>query len=219
MSDATYEALALSVQHLMARLSRLEERVRLRPEVDPVPFERPAYGQTPYAGTYRSSAASIPEPARWLPHADPAPWPPYADPAPWPPYADPPPWWWAQRAQAYRWGIPQPGDPPAFDMARWRELGALDLVDAVARMGGVESAQVKLEDLRNVRLSDLLDRLKWRFDPPPEDWRRSGRLAWLTAAQIEAMNPKELSALSKDIGAEITRLQSLQAMVGERAGG
>jgi hypothetical protein len=191
MSDRAYQALALNMQQLVARLERLEEVVRLHPEVDPVPFDAYRYARSQYAA---ASQRAMPGPI--------------ADPPPWRFHVDPAPWW--------RWPIPQPGDPAPLDVTRWRDLTTLDLVDAVARMSGTDASKLRVEDLRSVRVSDLLKKIRDKGDPPPDDWRRAGRLAAITAAEIELMTRDNLGAVDQDIKAEITRLRSLEALVQER---
>jgi hypothetical protein len=212
MSDRTSEALVLAVQQLTARLDRLETMIRIRPEVDPNPMD--AYR---YALSQQALAARMAGIAHGVgPIADPSPLGPYTDPAPWPPYADPN-WWRRPPWQGWRWPFPQPGDPAPIDLSRSRDLVDLDLVDAVARMNSVDAKKLTVESFRTVRLSDLLEKLRHRTDPPPDDWYRGSRLAAMTAGQIERMTKEDLNALAQDIKAERSRLDSLHSLVQERS--
>jgi hypothetical protein len=205
-----YKALAQNMRELMARIEQIEALIHLRPEVDPAPIDAYRYSRAQYPATaaYRSAATA------YNPMVDPAPWP-Y-----WPPYADPVPWWQRRQRQT-NWNIPipDPGDPAPIDLVRWRELNTVDLVEAAARLTGVASANLKIDDMRRIRIADLLEKIRTNEDPPPDEWWRRGRLATVTAAQIEGITREEAAALAQDIKAEMTNLKSLEKMINERMKG
>lgn len=216
MSDRTSEALVLAVQQLTARLDRIEAMTRIRPEVDPSPVDAYRYAQSQQAAAARLAAI-----ANGVgPIADQVPLAAYLDASrwPWPPYADPVPWSRRLPWPGLKWPpFPQPGDPAPLDITRWRDLVDLDLVDAVARINSVDAKKLTVDSFRAVRLSDLLEKLRYRTDPPPDDWYRSSRLATMTPGQIEHMTKDDLGALAQDIKAERSRLDSLHSLVQERA--
>ena len=91
---------------------------------------------------------------------------PVVDPAPWPHSG---PWdrWVPRRPFPYPW----PGDPAPFDRARFRVVLGLDLRDVAGRILGVAGAKLKIADVKDLHIGDVIGAGSPGpvVDPAPDD--------------------------------------------------
>ncbi|NNK48643.1 MAG: hypothetical protein HKP01_07205 [Gemmatimonadetes bacterium] len=124
-----------------------------------------------------------------------------------------------------------PGDPPPFDISRFKAVENIGLIEAVAKLKNVAASRVTVADLAKINVRDLLVKFaelpeRWDVDPAPIDYsryasllRRRADVADFSVREISAMDANELQATEHRINAEITRLEALRELVHKKIEG
>ena len=108
------------------------------------------------------------------------------------------------------WVDPAPSDPSHF-----RELLKLNVIEALQLLSGSESGAVKIDDLRKIRIRELIKKLVGpHTDPAPDPY--FGSMLRLHPDAIARMDPDELNVTRHRIEMEVTRLRSFGEMVNAR---
>jgi len=116
---------------------------------------------------------------------------------------------------AYPYPLPWPGDPAPFDRARLESLCKLDLLDAVGMLRDLDVAKLDIDTMRAIKVRDIFEDLGGpRTDPVPDPYH--GSMLRLHPDAIARMGTEELHAAKHRINAEMTRLKSLEDMVGQQ---